>query len=146
MQTGLIEAGENAISLYARTGIADEAPHLTLTRHLFGMSVVVSDKHWWDQLSPDDRAILEESFPAVDESRRATRAQNMADLADPALDFQTHDLTASQKREWQSATAGVAARLLESIGGRSAEIYELIQQGKAAYAGENVSSDRSLSP
>ena len=70
LQTGLIEAGENSVSLYARTGIADEAPNFTQTRHVFGMSVIVCDKRWWDELSPDERRILAESFPSVQESRR----------------------------------------------------------------------------
>ena len=43
LQTGLIDAGENSISLYARTGISAEAPYLTLTRHVFGMSVIVAE-------------------------------------------------------------------------------------------------------
>ena len=36
LQTGLIEAGENAVSLYARTGISDESPHFSLTKHASG--------------------------------------------------------------------------------------------------------------
>lgn len=134
LQTGLVEAGENSVSLYARTGIADEAPHFTQTRHVFGMSVIVSDKVWWDGLTPEDRKILTESFPSVQESRRLTRAQNVVDLEDPALGIQVHALTAAQRDEWRQTTADVTVALLDSIGGRSREIYELIMQGRAEYA------------
>lgn len=134
LQTGLIEAGENAISLYARTGIADEAPHFTETRHVFGMSVIVSDKRWWDALSENERRILEESFPGIDETRHATRAQDMRDLADLSLGIQVHKLTSAERQEWVQATAGVTELLLETIGGRSREVYELIQRGKVEYA------------
>jgi TRAP-type C4-dicarboxylate transport system substrate-binding protein len=134
LQTGLVEAGENSISLYARTGIADEAPHYTQTRHVFGMSVIVSDKGWWDRLSEGDREILTQSFPSISESRRMTRAQDSADLSDPALGIQTHELSSQQLAQWQRATANVTELLLDSIGGRSREIYALIQQGKAEYA------------
>ena len=83
LQTGLIEAGENAVSLYARTGISDESPHFSLTKHAFGMSVIVTGRNWWNRLSDDQRRILEESFPTIQESRRVTRAQEKLDLEDP---------------------------------------------------------------
>ncbi|MDH3509317.1 MAG: TRAP transporter substrate-binding protein [Gammaproteobacteria bacterium] len=137
LQTGLVEAGENSVSLYARTGIADEAPHFTQTRHVFGMSVIVSDKVWWDALSAEDRKILTDSFPSIEESRRLTRAQDAIDLADPALGIQVHPLTADQREEWRKITAGVPEILLESIGGRSREIYELIMRGRSEYAAIN---------
>ena len=134
LQTGLIDAGENSISLYARTGISAEAPYLTLTRHVFGMSVIVADLEWWRQQDDATRAILTENFPSIAESRAATRAQDSADLADPELGIEWQALTPAQRAEWQQATSGVAERLLDEIGGRSREIYALIQQGKAEYA------------
>jgi TRAP-type C4-dicarboxylate transport system substrate-binding protein len=137
LQTGLIEAGENSISLYARTGIPDEAPHFSQTRHVFGMSVIVSDKAWWDGLSVEDQEILTNSFPSIQESRRLTRAQDTIDLQDSTLGIQLHPLTSEQRDEWRQVTAGVAELLLETIGGRSREIYELIMQGRAEYAAMN---------
>ena len=134
LQTGLIEAGENSISLYARTGIAAEAPHYTQTRHVFGVSVIVTNKTWWDGLQPADRRILSDSFPAIEESRRLTRAQDAADLADPELGIIVHELTPEQLEGWRLATAGVTEKLLQEIGGRSREIHALILKGKAEYA------------
>ncbi len=137
LQTGLTEAGENSISLYARTGIPDEAPHFTQTRHVFGMSVIVSDKEWWDGLSVEDRKILTDSFPSIQESRRLTRTQDAIDLKDSTLGIQVHSLTSEQRDEWRQVTAGVTELLLETIGGRSREIYALIMRGRAEYAAMN---------
>lgn len=134
LQTGLIDAGENSISLYARTGISSEAPYLTLTRHVFGVSVIVADLKWWQQQDEEMRTILTENFPSIGESRAATRAQDEKDLADPELAIQWQALTPEQRAEWQEATVDVAGRLLDQIGGRSREIYETIQRGKAEYA------------
>jgi len=133
LQTGLIEAGENSVSLYARTGIADEAPEYTQTRHAFGVSVIVADRKWWLALNDADREILRDSFPAISESRRLTRAQDVADLQDAELSIRVHELTAGQRAEWKQATAGVTDELLDTLGGRSREIYELIRKGKAEY-------------
>ncbi len=134
LQTGLIDAGENSISLYSRTGISAEAPHFTLTRHVFGVSVIVADKRWWDSQTPEVREILTSTFPSVEESRVDIRAQDIADLADPKLAIQSHPVSPEQRAAWQAKTAGVAAQLLEGIGGRSQEIYDLIQTAKTEYA------------
>jgi len=134
LQTGLIEAGENSISLYAHTGIADEAPHYTLTRHAFGVSVIVADKKWWDALPAADRNILTDSFPQIAESRRLSRAQDRTDLNDPSLGIIVHTLTEEQRDAWRTATAGVTERLIKQIGGRARAIHALILKGKAEYA------------
>jgi TRAP-type C4-dicarboxylate transport system substrate-binding protein len=134
LQTGLVEAGENSVSLYARTGTADEAPHFTLTQHAFGMSVIVSDKSWWDGLSAEDRGVLVTAFPSIDRSRREIRAQSEFDLRDPNLAIEVHTLTPEQRERWRAATAGVTERLLESLGGRSREVYQLVLEGKAEFA------------
>ncbi len=133
LQTGLIEAGENSVSLYARTGIADEAPHFSQTRHAFGVSVIVAEKRWWDALPGEDRTVLTESFPPVEESRRLSRAQDTADLADPALGIIVHALTAEQRAAWQAETANVTEQMIEKLGGRAREIYDVIVKGKAEY-------------
>jgi TRAP-type C4-dicarboxylate transport system substrate-binding protein len=133
LQTGLIEAGENSVSLYARTGIADEAPHFSLTRHAFGMSVILTEKTWWESLGEEDRRILAESFPSIDESRRATRAQNLIDLRDPELNIQVRELSVAETGRWRQASEPVTELLLEAIGGRSREVYDLILKGKAEY-------------
>jgi TRAP-type C4-dicarboxylate transport system substrate-binding protein len=133
LQTGLIEAGENSISLYARTGISDEAPHFTMTRHAYGISVILTKKDWWDGLAENNRRILKKSFPSVEKSRSATRAQNVLDLEDPQLEIRIHELNAVQQQEWRQRSAAVTELLLTTIGGRAREIYDLILQGQAEY-------------
>ncbi len=134
LQTGLIDAGENSISLYARTGIAAEAPYFTLTRHAFGISVIVADKRWWDRLPDATRQVIVSSFPPIEVSRRAVREQDARDLADPELGIQVQVLNGAQRRAWVQATTGVTDQLLQQIGGRGREIYQRILDGKAAWA------------
>lgn len=134
LQTGLIEAGENSVSLYARTGIAAEAPEYTQTRHAFGVSVIVADKQWWNDLDEADRTILRDSFPTIEESRRLTRAQDIEDLKDPEVGIVSHELTQAQRDDWQLATADVTRKLIDTLGGRSGEIYDVIVRGKTEFA------------
>jgi len=137
LQTGLIEAGDNSVTLYARTGIAGEAPHLTLTGHLLGMSVIVSQKAWWDSLTDAERRILTEAFPPIARSRQVSRAETARDLAGGAqLGIQVHPLDTDQRAQWRQAMAPVTAQLVEEIGGRAAEIHGIILDAQARYARE----------
>lgn len=135
LQTNLVDAGENGVPLYARTGIAGEAPHLMLTEHSLGMSVIVADKRWWDGLTDSQRELFSTAFPSIDVSRRMIRAEIDRDLAisETELGFTSHELTAEQRALWVEATRGAHEALIGTLGGESREIYELIEQGREAY-------------
>ena len=135
LQTGLIEAGENSISTYARTGIAGEAPHVTLTQHSFGISVIVTRKSWWDSLSNAHRQLLTGAFPAIEETRRGVRMEAMADLESGIeMGIVVHQPRLAQLEQWRAVTADVTGILVESTGGRSAEILQIIEAGKKEFA------------
>ncbi len=133
LQTGLIDSGENSISLYARTGIAAEAPHFSLTEHLLGVSVIVANARWWQSLPDELREILEQNFPSITRTRAAVRRQDALDLNDPSLGIQIHRLTAEQRARWKLATSEVTKVLLQRLGGRSGEVFDAIQEGKRAW-------------
>ncbi|NND53961.1 MAG: TRAP transporter substrate-binding protein [Gammaproteobacteria bacterium] len=135
LQTGLIESGENSVSLYARTGIAGEAPHLTLTAHSFGVSVIVASKAWWDGLSAAEQAAVTAAWPSAQAVRAEVRAESAADLAAGSeLGITVHPLTPAERARWREITAPVTQQLIATIGGRSAEIHEVIQRGREAFA------------
>jgi len=135
LQTGLISAGENSVTLYARTGTADEAPNLTLTGHAFGMSIIVAGNRWWRKLSPAQQQLLSDAFPSIQVTREAIRAEEATDLQRAQeIGFKVHELTAEQRQQWMNAVTATHEQLVEEVGGRSRAIYELIQEGKAAYA------------
>jgi TRAP-type C4-dicarboxylate transport system substrate-binding protein len=81
LQTGLIEAGDNSVALYAKRGIDQEAPHYTLTRHSLGMSIMVARKVWWDQLTPRQQQVIENAWPETTILRQSLRAEVAGDLA-----------------------------------------------------------------
>lgn len=134
LQTGLIEAGENAVSLYARTGIAAEAPHLTLTEHSFGVSAIVASKEWWDGLTVQQQAQVQAAWPAISQTRAAVRSESERDLADPSLGIRLHRLKPAERQAWRAAAADVTPRLVSKIGGRAAEVLATIETARAEYA------------
>jgi len=135
LQTGLIAAGENAVSLYARTGIAGEAPHLTMTDHSFGVSAIVASKAWWDGLSAAEQQAVTAAWPPAALTRAEVRAESAADLAaGEALGIVVHRISAAERKLWQEAAAPVTPALIRTIGGRSEEIYQVILDARAEFA------------
>lgn len=137
LQTGLIESGENSVSLYARTGIADEAPNLTMTDHAFGVSAIVASKDWWDALSEEQQMQVTQAWPDIVETRRAVRTESLRDLRDAAeLGIVVHRLDEDQRQRWREATATATDRIIDIIGGRSREVYEVIRVAREEYRRE----------
>jgi len=117
LQTGLIEAGENSVTLYARTGTADEAPHLTLTAHAFGMSVIVAGDRWWKKLNVAQQQLLSESFPSIQVTRQAIRAETDGDLIKAQeMGFTVHELTPAQRDSWRNVVANTHQQLVDEVG------------------------------
>ena len=140
LQTGLIEAGENSVSMYVRTGTSGEAPHLTLTAHCFGMSVIVADKAWWDRLTEADRRVMAGAYPSIEESRRVTREEAAHDLEN-AADFGIvpRRLDAAERTAWAATVSHVPGELAAAVGGRSNLVLATIAEGRIAFGGQNSS-------
>ena len=135
LQTGLIESGENSVSLYVRTGTSSEASHLTLTAHCFGMSVIVADKAWWDGLADADRAVIAVAYPSIAETRRGTREEVARDLENAqSFGIVPRWPDPAERGRWAAAVAHVPEELARAVGGQSRLVLETIAEGKAAYA------------
>ena len=134
LQTGLIEAGDNSIALYVKTGKEQEAPHYTLTRHSLGMSLMVARKAWWDGLTNNEQKVIGEAWPKVDIARKQLRAEAIEDLSNAeAMGIIVHSLDTEQRALWKKASQGQIERMADTIGGRSQDLLSLIKKGKADY-------------
>jgi TRAP-type C4-dicarboxylate transport system substrate-binding protein len=134
LQTDLIEAGDNSVALYVKSGKEQEAPHYTLTKHSLGMSIMVARKVWWDELSEEQRAIIKKAWPQASESRRSLRAEAAEDLAKAEqMGITVYELNDEQRQQWKDATQGQVERLAKQVGGRSLELLELINLGKKEF-------------
>ena len=142
LQTGLVDAGENAIIMHVPTGIAGEAPHLTLTDHSFATSIIVMKKSWIDGLPEEQNRLLLNSFIDVSDSRQWTRNEWKTFLDEQEKwKFTAHSITPEQRNLWKAATASVPRRLIDSVGGDAQMIWDLVQEGKAAFAAQSLEAD-----
>ncbi len=135
LQRGLIEAGENGLPLYTRTGIAREAPFMTMTGHCLAVSFIVADKRWLDRQTPALQKILRDSFPDAAALRKSTRDEIAVDLANASkLGFKIYRLNSAQHQAWASATRGTHPALVADIGGESARLYAGITASRKKFA------------
>ena len=136
LQTGLIECGQSGAGQYLLSGIADEAPHYTLTGHAYDSGVQFANKEWYESLPVEARQVLENALDGQQENRDIVReviaAQERERQEAGLVTF--HELTAEQKAQWREAASGTHEKLIARIGGRAQEIYDLIQEGKAEFA------------
>jgi TRAP-type C4-dicarboxylate transport system substrate-binding protein len=134
LQTGLVDAGENSVSLYARSGIANEAGHLTKTNHSYGLSMIVAQKDWWDSQPSHIQFQLGQAFPDISVSRIDVRAESLRDLENAKdLGIAVHKLDEAQEALWMEKVIGLRKRLVLEIGGRSEEVFDAIQAGRIAF-------------
>lgn len=135
LQTGLIESGQTGTGMYAIAGISREAKHFTLTRHAFDTGLIVANRSWFRDLAQRKRQIIMDSLDPLqfsrEEVRRVLRDIRVDQL--PAQSVTIHELDAEQMAQWRKAMQGTHEILLERVGGRAREIYELVQRGKRAF-------------
>lgn len=135
LQTGLVEGGETNIVLYSVTGLADEAPYLTLTRHAYDTGMIVAGKKWLDSLSPAARQRIYDAFPSSDKARAGVRgmAAGLLKGLRARPDVSVHDLTPEQRARWQAALKNNYREIIRRVGGRAQDIYRVMMAGRKAY-------------
>ena len=135
LQTGLIDGGESSTLMYARAGLYQEAPHLSLTRHAYSFAALLMNKEWLDGLAPADRAIMVSSFPDQAFVRKDTRASLVLELANAEKEgVIVHTLDQTTIEPWAALALETHEDLLDRLGGEARRIYDLVQEGKEAFA------------
>lgn len=141
LQTGLIDGGVTSVTMYALSGIAEEAPHYVLTEHTYDAAVLVANKAWFDGLTPHDKDVFEEAYGSAGQARaeaRAAVAELIARLETGSATL--HRVSPEQRRAWADASRDAHRRIIERAGGRSQEIYDLILAGKADFAARQAAA------
>ena len=135
LQTGLIEGGESSTLMYARAGLYLEAPHLTLTRHSYSFAGLLANKSWLEGLPEEDRAVMTTSFPDHEFIRQDTRESLVLELETAEREgVIIHQLDAPALQLWVERAHATHEDLIARIGGDAQRIYDLVQEGKEAFA------------
>ena len=135
LQTGLIDGGASGTVFFAISKAAQQAPHVTLTRHAYDTGIIVANTAWLEGLPAGVRRDIEASLPAAAQLRAEVRAMAQQVLEQPAkYGITLHRLSPAQRAAWQDAAQGSQERLLQAIGGRARQVRDAVQQAKADFA------------
>ena len=134
LQTGVADGGLSAI-MFFYTALRDFATDLTLTSQTYDKGLNLANGRWWSRLTDSQRDNIRAAFVEPERERAAIRkidAENLERL--PSMGVNVHRLSTEQKALWKEASAEVPLQIVEEIGGRSQELYDIIQEGKRSYA------------
>jgi len=138
LQTGLVEGGETGVLIYGVTGLGKEAPHLTLTHHAYDTGVVVANYSWFMSLPKEQQALIEGAFPSSVAARAGVRgmigAIQKQVMGNPATTV--HVPSEDEMALWRDVTKDNYKKIIDELGGKSAEIYQAMEVGRAAYRAE----------
>jgi TRAP-type C4-dicarboxylate transport system substrate-binding protein len=133
LQTGMIKGATSVAIAYVGTGLAEAAPHYTLTEHQYTGVFIVVDAAWHAGLDDVARAALVEAMPSTDEIRKFFRDLERREL-DDAKTLTIHRPTPDQRLAWAAAAARSHPAILRAIGGRAQQMYDRMQDLRADFA------------
>ena len=137
LQTGLVEGGATNTAMYEAVGMYHHAPHLIMTRHALNPGAVMANKRWYDKLSPANQRLMSTAMGTSKLLRADVRLEEQQALDSiRAEGVVPYEPTQSERAEWISASREIHEKLIAELGSSSQEIYDLIQEGKAAYAAQ----------
>ena len=135
LDTGLVDGGVTTSVMYRVAGLYEEAKHFTLSRHAFAPGALLANKAWADGVPPDMLAAVSAAQGTMADNRQLVRAEAEDSIASlRAAGVTMHELTPEERRAWTDVATPVHRKLIESIGGEAERIYDIILEGKRAFA------------
>lgn len=140
LQTGLISGGATNTSMYRTVALYELAPYITLTRHGLNPGAVFANKAWFDKQPAANQVLVMEGIAPTAVVRSDVRNEGVEALSFSAsMGATIITPTQSERAAWKAASANSHRILIDEIGGAAAELYDLIQAGRSAYAAASES-------
>jgi len=148
LQTGLVKSGETNVVLYSLTGLAGEAPYLTMTHHAYDTGIIVANKKWFDSLDPESQQEVHNAFPSSDGARAGVRGMTakLFKGLQSTPDVNIHFPTEAELEKWRTATADNHKAIIKSAGGQSQAVYDAMLAGRAEYRQRQKASQEEGQP
>jgi len=153
LQTGLVQGGLSS-AVFHFFATLDLAAHFTLTYHSYDTGAIVLNKPWYESATASQKQTIDTAWGSAAEARAGVRMLDDMVLAwmregvqrnregevvrplvtTSGAPIQVHELSADERAAWKAETVNVVDRLVDTLGGRSAQVYEQILAGKAEFA------------
>ena len=134
LQTGLIDAGETNSFVYLLNGIYSEAPHLTLTNHVPSITAFIANERWWKNMTKAQRTMVVDALAPRNTWNAPMRADEKRLLCQyMERGVIIHRLSDESRAQWKAVTWPSHRTLIDEIGGRAQELYDVVMEAKARY-------------
>lgn len=128
LETGAVDGQEGPYTTILTSKINEVQKHLSATRHIYGAVVVLVGKKFWDQLTGDEKQILQDSCKeARDYERNVTREMSPKSLAElQAKGMMFSELSSEEMARMRAKVKPVVDKHSKTVGD------ELVTQAYAA--------------
>jgi tripartite ATP-independent transporter DctP family solute receptor len=135
LETGAIDAYEGAVVNIAAFKFQEVQEHLTIDRHAYTPFVVLVGKKFWDDLSPQEQAILREAaIEARDHQRKVSREMEQTAVDELKSDgMEVAELPAAEVEKMRERVQPVIEKHKQEIG---AELVESMYAAVAKVRGQ----------
>ena len=135
LQTGVVDAFDNTPLFTLAAEWQTAIKFYSITNHIYQPAAVIYSRKFWDKLDENQKRILLGPGNGLALEIRS----NVRKLGDSLIDVlkdsgvTIYNLSASEKDAFKTAVSGMAEETVKDIGGESAKIFALIQEGKKAF-------------
>ncbi len=134
LQTGLVNGGLTNV-VFVHNALEGQVCCVTRLRNMREIGVNLANRRWLDGATPQQDQDLRDAYTELSKMRRNVRAYVEDVVAQGESKGHCYiDLTPEQRERWKQASSSALQRILNDTGAEGARMYQLILEGKAAYA------------
>ena len=133
LQTGMVKGTEVSPPSYFFLGYVKLPPHYTLTSHIWNPGFYLINLRTWNKMSSSQQNAMVSSLEPAASFRKKIRGMEAYLIGKYQKEGgPVHRLTAEQKQQWKDMVQPHYGKLVDEVGGRSQEFWNLIQKGKVS--------------
>lgn len=134
LQTGLVQGGLTNI-VFVHNALDGQVCCVSRLKGMYEMGMNFASARWLKDASDDQKAALINAYDDLASQRRNVRAYVESVVQEgTAKGVRYIDLNPEQKKLWKEGSQSGLNRILEDTGADGARLYDLLLEGKAAYA------------
>lgn len=130
LQSGVFEGQENPLANIYSSKLHELTPYIAKSNHKYEMTPVLASKRWWDKLSEEDKAMIQQAMDAATWYNRGVFLIADAELEQKLVE-EGAQLNDVDTEAFKAATQSVYDKWAEEIG----DIVPRIQEAASAAAG-----------
>jgi TRAP-type transport system periplasmic protein len=101
LQTGIVDGAENPLKGYYNIGFYEVAPYFVRSMHQFEPSVVLFSERHWNNLSPENQVLIQESFNEACEYYKEINKQELIEIEEKLKEEGIKFYDLENIEEWQ---------------------------------------------